>query len=64
MERKVGETFEFKGRTLEVVEQEESCIGCYFLNLFYFGKGRDMNKMVGRCGNREDKKNVIFKEVN
>ena len=61
MERKIGETFEFEGETLQVKEIEEhTCEGCFF-------KGKCVraivNKEAGECFGRVDKKNVIFTEI-
>lgn len=58
MERKIGETFEFEGKTLRVTEiKEHTCEGCFF-------KGKCVraivNKEAGECFDRVDKKNVIF----
>lgn len=66
MERKVGEIFEYYGRRLQIIEQDEIdeqdiCKGCYFDD---DGICRlvDINK-TGDCCGRDDKKEVIFKEV-
>lgn len=62
MERKIGETFEFKGKTLQVKESSSSgCDGCYFDEQHI-----PCSKYVaGYCGFkfRTDKKKVIFVEV-
>ncbi len=56
MERKIGERFDFKGVTLEVVEEIDGCDYCYL-------------KEYGRCNGdwicavRSDGKSVIFKRV-
>ena len=62
MERKIGERFDYKGKTLEVVEQNIyiGCNGCYFFNyITCYGL------QVGKCCfiSRSDCKSVIFKEV-
>ena len=58
MERKIGETFEFVGVPLEVVEHI-GCKGCYFnyLACEMFWNTR------GSCSRRTDKKSVIFKSI-
>ena len=63
MERKIGETFEHKGKKLKVVEDERNvCFDCYFFDGVYCQKtGRER----GSCERREraDYKPVIFVEV-
>lgn len=60
-ERKVGEIFSYKGKTLKVVESD-FCVGCYFRTLIscYYVK-----KVTGFCSCelRTDGTDVIFKEV-
>lgn len=62
MERKIGETFDFEGKTLQVKESAYSgCDGCFF-------EGKCLSyskKLAGLCEfeNRTDKKEVIFVEV-
>lgn len=62
-ERKIGETFEFEGHKLRVVERgRDKCDECFFYNI-----GCISNKYVrGFCAEdyRTDKKNVIFMEYN
>lgn len=58
MERKVGEIFEFEGKTYEVVESESACPSCAFKKMCV-----DSEKVSGPCAGRADKKLVIFKEV-
>ena len=61
MERKIGETFEFKGKTYEVIESLLNiCDNCAFS-----GKCDATETVVGRCSctSRLDGKNVIFKEI-
>lgn len=62
MERKIGETFDFEGKTLQVKESERVCCdGCFF-----DGKCYDCRiEIAGNCEavNREDDKEVIFVEV-
>lgn len=63
MERKNGETFEYEGKKLKVVEEERNvCFDCYFFDGVYCQKtGRE----CGSCEQREraDYKPVIFVEV-
>lgn len=61
MERKIGETFEFKGKTYEVIESLLNiCDNCAFS-----GECDATETVVGRCSctSRLDGKNVIFKEI-
>ena len=61
MERKIGETFEFKGKTYEVIESlRNTCDNCAFS-----GECDATETVVGRCSCtlRLDGKNVIFKEI-
>lgn len=58
MERKIGETFEYEGKTYKVVkEYANSCRGCAFIGT------EGCNKMA--CGNlvREDGTGVVFVKV-
>ena len=60
MERKIGETIKFEGKTLRVEEiKDDSCKGCFFDSKYF------CSMYVGRCnaGYRTDKKNIIFVEV-
>lgn len=63
MERKIGETFEYEGHKLRVVEGGiDKCDECFFYNIDCIS-----NKYVrGFCSgdSRTDKKNVIFMEYN
>ena len=63
MERKIGETFEYEGHKLRVVEGGiDKCDECFFYNIDCIS-----NKYVrGFCAgdSRTDKKNVIFIEYN
>lgn len=64
MERKIGETFEYKGRVYKTIQSlSDSCINCAFLNEPCYACV--FNNIVGGCSMtvREDKKNVIFKEI-
>ena len=62
MERKIGETFEFEGKKIEVKEAGYGeCDGCIL-----DGKCTRSNQaIVGKCGNndRDDGKSVMFVEV-
>ena len=63
MERKIGETFEFEGKKLKVMKDEEgSCDKCFF---FKEDNCRSRNPTAGICNGykRTDKKPVIFVEV-
>ena len=60
MEIKIGDTFEYKGKMLKVVEAERNtCFGCYFSD------GACCNNTeLGHCGGENtDYKPVIFVEV-
>ena len=62
MERKIGETFEFEGHKLKVVDKDGyGCDGCFFLNR-ECSLTRDVS---GFCSGeyRTDKKRVIFVEA-
>lgn len=61
MERKVGETFVYEGKTYQVVEGC-GCIGCNFINGCY----TKLYDILGVCcgSSRTDKISVVFKEVN
>lgn len=62
MERKIGDTFEFEGKKLQVKESEEgSCNFCFFNEEC---KNRNLH-VSGACDGawRDDEKNVIFVEV-
>ena len=60
MERKIGETFEYKGKIFKVAEAKgDICIGCFF-------NGRCFaSDVAGECESeyRSDKKEVIFVEI-
>ena len=60
MERKIGETFEYKGKMFKVAEAKgDDCIGCFF-------NGRCFaSDIAGECESeyRSDKKEVIFVEI-
>ena len=62
MERKIGETFDFEGKTLQVKESEcASCDGCFFDEKCYSLR----QEVAGHCEavNRGDNKEVIFVEI-
>ena len=61
MERKIGDTFEFEGRKFEVKEVSNGCDGCFLKEKCCIG----LADLVGTCGagDRTDKKNVVFVEV-
>lgn len=64
MERKIGETFEYKGRVYKTIQSlSDSCRNCAFVNEPCYACF--FNKIVGGCSMtvREDKKNIIFKEI-
>ena len=63
MERKIGETFEYEGHKLRVVEGGiDKCDECFFYNIDCISK----KYVRGFCAgdSRTDKKNVIFMEYN
>lgn len=63
VERKIGDTFEFKGKKLKVVETEiTKCDGCYFLDNHACLKNY---KVAGECLSRRrtDYKPIIFVEI-
>lgn len=60
LERKIGETFEYQGHKLKVMESEDGCTGCYLKeNLCCY------NRIIGQCTSylRSDKKGVIFVDI-
>ena len=60
IERKIGERFDFDGKTLEVVTNK-GCRGCYFNHK----RCDEYHPNRGYCGDlcRSDKQAVIFKEI-
>lgn len=60
-EFKVGEEFQLGLKRLTVKQGGEDCLGCWFAE----NNVTNCIKMVGACNSRarEDKKNVIFKEI-
>lgn len=64
MERKIGEKFEYEGKTLEVVEtKSDTCYHCYFKK--DNGRCSRIKPKTGECDmyERSDKRPVIFVEV-
>lgn len=63
MERKIGETFEFKGKSY-VAREGEGCKGCAFLSEDC--NSRIYTDFIGKCApsERTDHKSAIFVEVN
>lgn len=61
MERKIGDTFEFEGRKLEVRADNCGCVGCFFDTKCLI----ENMKLCGECeaDGRDDGKGVIFVEV-
>ena len=61
MERKIGETFEFEGKKIEVRAASRACDGCFLEEKCCI----DSAELLGTCGfgDRTDKKDVIFVEV-
>ena len=65
MERKIGETFEFKGKTYEVAELPEYFCAFCDLEKECYSKRSDLEKVTGTCSpnNRKDTRSVCFKEI-
>lgn len=63
MERKVDETFTYKGKIYKVVPSLNTCKGCTFNN-GTICLGEPLKSRRGKCGCRKDKQSVIFVEVN
>ena len=63
MERRIGETFTYKGKTYQVVKDNTLCTGCAFLEN---SACRWLDTILGSCyrAQRTDHKGVIFKEIN
>ena len=61
MERKIGDTFEFEGKKLEVKAASRACDGCFLEEKCCI----DSAVLLGACGfgDRTDKKDVVFVEV-
>ena len=64
MERQIGEQFDYEGVTLEVVDWEEHCKGCYFFKGCCICEEHDI-EVTGECvyDNRIDGKCVKFQKV-
>ena len=61
MERKIGETFEYEGEKLKVVNAGTACDGCYFKGKSCDNRNYDI---TGICGwVRKDRQPVIFIKV-
>lgn len=60
LERKIGETFEYQGHKLKVMESEDGCTGCYLEDCLCRN-----NRIIGECISyrRNDKKSVIFVDI-
>lgn len=54
----IGDKFSFDGTTLEVEEAKMCCGGCYC-----HGKDELCSQLKCTVGAREDRKDVVFKEV-
>lgn len=65
MERKIGETFEFKGKTYEVAELPEYFCAFCDLEKECYSKRSYLENVAGTCSpsNRMDTRNVCFKEI-
>lgn len=65
MERKIGETFEFKGKTYEVAEMPEYFCAFCDLEKECSIKRSYLEKVTGTCSpnNRKDTRDVCFKEI-
>lgn len=65
MERKIGETFEFKGKTYEVAELPEYFCAFCDLEKECYSKRSYLEKVTGTCSpnNRKDTRSVCFKEI-
>ena len=58
MERKIGETFEYEGEKLKVVNARTACDGCYFKEKLCDNRNYDITGICGRV--RKDRQPVIF----
>ena len=61
-EKKLGKTFWFHGKLLQVVEQYNCCEGCTFFEHFSCRNGVGFVG-PGACSLRNDGKKIIFKEI-
>ena len=65
MERKIGETFEFKGKTYEVAELPDYFCAFCDLEKECYSKRSYLENIAGTCSpnNRKDMRSVCFKEI-
>lgn len=65
MERKIGEIFEFEGKTYEVAELPEYFCAFCDLEKECYSKRSYLEKVTGTCSpnNRKDTRSVCFKEI-
>lgn len=65
MERKIGETFEFKGKTYEVAELPDYFCAFCDLEKECYSKRSYLENVAGTCSpnNRKDTRSVCFKEI-
>ena len=65
MERKIGETFEFKGKTYEVAELPDYFCAFCDLEKECYSKRSYLENIAGTCSQskRMDTRNVCFKEI-
>lgn len=65
MERKIGETFEFKGKTYEVAELPDYFCAFCDLEKECYSKRSYLEEVTGTCSpnNRKDTRSVCFKEI-
>ena len=65
MERKVGEIFQYEGKTYQVVESIR-CDGCAFNKSIKCSTSSTIRELLGSCDSikRKDSINVVFKEIN
>ena len=65
MERKIGETFEYKGKIYEVAEMPEYFCAFCDLEKECYSKRSYLEKVAGTCSpnNRKDTRSVCFKEI-
>lgn len=66
MNRKIGETFNFKGVSLQVMESRDgSCERCFFWTHEFPCRDEDDRNITGQCVDfrRIDQKDVVFVKV-
>ena len=64
MERKIGERFEFEGKTLEVVASCGSCYGCFLVGII--GRCIKFTNENGDCRGgfrKKEEQSIIYKEI-